>query len=210
MKYYLLFFVILLEGVDFKLSNEYIVLNTTARSESVWSTIAATHIPDKGQVCIIVPTTKSFLGKGEELTQEELENRIEANTGVFIKIGDGKTVFKELPTLSDISNIHPDWHETDTSSPNYIWHKPITNNDMFALSEKMALVLGDKELKDIIDSNEVKVYHTDEYYPIKELLSEPNLFTHPHDLIIEEDNTWGHYDIIYNTTETNHTPRYFY
>ena len=130
--------------------------------------------------------------------------------GVSIKIGDGKTIFKELPILTDISNIHPDWHETDTSSPNYIWHKPITNSDMFYFSDKMALVLEDKELKEALDSKVTKTYHTDEYCLIKELLSEPDLFTHPHDLIIEEDNTWGHYDIVYNTSETNHAPRYFY
>jgi hypothetical protein len=135
---------------------------------------------------------------------------MDKSMGVSIKIGDGKTIFKELPILTDISNIHPDWHETDTSSPNYIWHKPITNSDMFYFSDKMALVLEDKELKEALDSKVTKTYHTDEYCLIKELLSEPDLFTHPHDLIIEEDNTWGHYDIVYNTSETNHAPRYFY
>ena len=39
---------------------------------------------------------------------------------VGIKIGDGKTVFKELPVLSNLSYIHPDWNETDTQYGLYL------------------------------------------------------------------------------------------
>lgn len=84
------------------------------------------------------------------------------------------------------------------------------NNDMFEQSEKMSLTLEDYEIKSIIESKETKIYHGEEYYPVKDLMSQENLFTHPQDLIIEEDNTWGHYDIIYNDTETSHEPRFFY
>ena len=50
----------MLEGVDFKLSNEYIVVNTNKNNQTIWSTIASTYTPSKGEVCIIVPTNSAF------------------------------------------------------------------------------------------------------------------------------------------------------
>ena len=151
------------------MSNEYIVVNTKANNTSVWSTLASTYTPSKGEVCIIVPTVKSFLDENTQYTEEEVVDIVESESGVGIKIGDGTTVFKHLPLLTDISKLRPDWHETDTSSPNYIWHKPLMNNDMFEQSEKMALTLEDFEIKEVIDKGETKIYHGEEYYPVKNL-----------------------------------------
>ena len=83
------------------MSNEYIVVNTTtSKTDTVWSTLATTYLPKKGEVCIIVPTVSS-LGyvynedeKGyvdidntnEKVTDEDILNRV----SVGIKIGNGK------------------------------------------------------------------------------------------------------------------------
>lgn len=82
---------------------------------------------------------------------------------------------------------------------------------MLILGNKRALTLTDKEIKTILDNPNpiIKIFHQEEYYFVKDLMS-GDYFTHPNDLLTEEDNTWGHYDIIYNDIETNHEPRYFY
>lgn len=128
---------------------------------------------------------------------------------VGIKIGDGETVFKDLPLLTDVSSIRPDWDETDTSSPNYIWHKPITNSSLIVSSEIKDYVITDVDFQAILNNPSIKVFHSNEYYYIRSLDSS-EIFSHPYDLLTEEDDTWGHYDVRYNLTEINHQPRYFY
>lgn len=181
------------------MSNEYIVVNTKKDNKAIWSTIASTYTPSVGEVCIIVPTINSL--------DEHKDDFQKATVG--IKIGDGETVFKDLPLLTDVSSIRPDWDETDTSSPNYIWHKPITNSSLILSSEILDLKIDDKTITNIIDNPTIRVFHNDEYYFIKHL-DDDNCFTHPYDLLTEEDDTWGHYDIKYNVSEVNHESRYFY
>jgi len=115
------------------LSNEYIVVNTKKENKTIWSTIASTYTPSAGEVCIMVPTINSI--------DETKDDFRKATVG--IKIGDGETVFKDLPLLTDVSSIRPDWDETDTSSPNYIWHKPITNSSLIVSSEIKDYVITD-------------------------------------------------------------------
>lgn len=73
----------------------------------------------------------------------------------------------------------------------------------------MDLVLSDQKLTEIINNPVIKLFHHDEYYFIQ-TLDDDNCFTHPYDLLTEEDDTWGHYDIKYNVSEINHQPKYFY
>ena len=158
----------------------------------------------------MVPSHNAFNYVLEENKEETMITKNPDRPTIGIKIGDGKTAFKELPLLTDVSSIRPDWHETDPSSPNYIWHKPVTNSDLFITTGVETLIFTDKELKEALENDEgVKIYHAEEYCFLKDLNS-GNYFNHPEDLLIEEDNTWGHYDIIYNKSEINHEPRYFY
>ena len=113
------------------MSNEYIIVNSKTNSDTIWSTIASTYTPSKGEVCVIVPTAGNFIAK-ENIADGDESFKTKQ---IGIKIGDGKTVFRDLPVLTDVSGIRPDWEETDTNSPNYIWHKPIINTDMIEVGE---------------------------------------------------------------------------
>lgn len=49
---------------------------------------------------------------------------------VSIKIGDGATCFRDLPTLTS-GNVQGDWTAEDPTNPSYIRNKPILNDDIF-------------------------------------------------------------------------------
>lgn len=185
------------------MSNEYIVLNTKKHDTTFWDTIKSTYTPSAGEVCIIVPSSITNDNK-IEVVEYQNKNLFDEKTAVAIKIGDGKTVFRDLPELSDISNIHPDWDETDTTSPNYIWHKPITNSDLISIGEKTALIIEDREAINALKFEED--FNGELYCKLKSLEGGPN---HPYDLLTEEDNTWGYYDINYGNA-INHETKYFY
>ena len=130
--------------------NRYIVVNTKAKSSTVWETIGDNYTPSKGEVCIIVPptdkidtskeeTTSKFGGSSVYTTDDGNANLIlhSEATGensylppVSIKIGDGATCFRDLPTLTS-GNVQGDWTTVDPTNPSYIRNKPILNDDIF-------------------------------------------------------------------------------
>lgn len=189
------------------MSNEYIVVNTKKNTSDVWSTIASSYVPPKGEVCIIVPNYNIFNYEKKD-ENGYLINKYGTPATVGVRIGDGETSFIDLPLLSDMSNIKPDWNETDTSSPNYIWHKPMVNSDMFDVSAVKVLRIDNEDLREAFVSP-TREFHKEPYCLIKKLNAE-NEFVHPEDLMIEDDRTWGHYEFDFSADGKNKTPKYFY
>ena len=188
------------------MSNEYIVVNTKKNSADIWSSIARDYVPSKGEVCVIVPNYNIFNYKRQD--NGSLKNDFGSTATIGVRIGNGKDAFIDLPLLGDISSIKPDWNETDTSSPNYIWHKPMVNSDMFDVSDIKVLRIEGETLRNALKSNP-KVFHAEDYCLIKTLNTETD-FVHPEDLMIEEDRTWGKYEVQFSANGNDKTPKYFY
>lgn len=66
---------------------------------------------------------------------------------VSIKIGDGTTLFRDLPTLT-AGNVQGDWTAIDPTNPSYIKNKPILNDDLFYQSEEKILLIPSSSLYD--------------------------------------------------------------
>lgn len=66
---------------------------------------------------------------------------------VSIKIGDGTTLFRDLPTLTS-GNVQGDWTAIDPTNPSYIKNKPILNDDLFYQSEEKILLIPSSSLYD--------------------------------------------------------------
>lgn len=64
---------------------------------------------------------------------------------ISIKIGDGTTLFRDLPTLT-AGNIQGDWTAIDPTNPSYIKNKPILNDDLFYQSEEKMLLIPSSSL----------------------------------------------------------------
>lgn len=64
---------------------------------------------------------------------------------VSIKIGDGTTLFRDLPTLTT-GNVQGDWTAIDPTNPSYIKNKPILNDDLFYQSEEKTLLIPSNSL----------------------------------------------------------------
>lgn len=100
--------------------NRYIVVNTKKQSSDVWETIGDNYTPSKGEVCIIVPPSDKInidkettdvggAGNGLVYATSDAVGNVILHSGttdpgqvspVSIKIGDGTTVFRNLPTLT--------------------------------------------------------------------------------------------------------------
>lgn len=103
--------------------NRYIVVNSKANQSSVWATIGDNYTPSKGEVCIIVPpsdaitdtsTSTSTAQTGGVFATDQVDTNgnptgqvtLHANGAdenvypVSIKIGDGSTIFRDLPALT--------------------------------------------------------------------------------------------------------------
>ena len=66
---------------------------------------------------------------------------------ISIKIGDGTTIFRDLPTLTT-GNVQGDWAATDPTNPSYIKNKPILNDDLFQQSEEKTLLIPSSSIYD--------------------------------------------------------------
>lgn len=64
---------------------------------------------------------------------------------VSIKIGNGTTLFRDLPTLTT-GNVQGDWTAIDPTNPSYIKNKPILNDDLFYQSEEKTLLIPSTSL----------------------------------------------------------------
>lgn len=64
---------------------------------------------------------------------------------ISIKIGDGTTLFRDLPTLT-AGNVQGDWTAIDPTDPSYIKNKPILNDDLFYQSEEKILLIPSSSL----------------------------------------------------------------
>lgn len=103
--------------------NRYIVVNSKANQSSVWATIGDNYTPSKGEVCIIVPPSDAITDTSTSTSTTQAggvfaTDQVDANgnpTGqvtlhangadenvypVSIKIGDGSTIFRDLPALT--------------------------------------------------------------------------------------------------------------
>lgn len=66
---------------------------------------------------------------------------------ISIKIGDGTTLFRDLPTLT-AGNVQGDWTAIDPTNPSYIKNKPILNDDLFYQSKEKTLLIPSSSLYD--------------------------------------------------------------
>lgn len=146
--------------------NRYIVVNTKAKNSAVWETIGDNYTPSKGEVCIIVPpsdkiditkeptstdTTNSNIiytidDNGNLTLHTETADRNKV-APIAIKIGDGSTIFRNLPTLTS-GNVQGDWTTADPTDPSYIHNKPIMNDDLFQQSEEKTLLIPSSSIYD--------------------------------------------------------------
>ena len=146
--------------------NRYIVVNTKAKNSAVWETIGANYTPSKGEVCIIVPPSDK-IDTTKEPTSTDVTNSniiyvtddngnltLHTETAdrnkvapIAIKIGDGSTIFRNLPTLTS-GNVQGDWTTADPTDPSYIHNKPIMNDDLFQQSEEKTLLIPSSSIYD--------------------------------------------------------------
>lgn len=146
--------------------NRYIVVNTKAKNSAVWETIGDNYTPSKGEVCIIVPPSNKIDTTKEPTSTDTTSSNIIYTTDdngnltlhtetadrnkvapVAIKIGDGSTIFRNLPTLTS-GNVQGDWTTVDPTDPSYIHNKPIMNDDLFQQSEEKTLLIPSSSVYD--------------------------------------------------------------
>ena len=146
--------------------NRYIVVNTKAKNSAVWETIGDNYTPSKGEVCIIVPPSDKIDTTKEPTSTDTTNSNIIYTTDdngnltlhtetadrnkvapVAIKIGDGSTIFRNLPTLTS-GNVQGDWTTADPTDPSYIHNKPIMNDDLFQQSEEKTLLIPSSSIYD--------------------------------------------------------------
>lgn len=146
--------------------NRYIVVNTKAKNSAVWETIGDNYTPSKGEVCIIVPPSDKIDTTKEPTSTDTTSSNIIYTTDdngnltlhtetadrnkvapVAIKIGDGSTIFRNLPTLTS-GNVQGDWTTADPADPSYIHNKPIMNDDLFQQSEEKTLLIPSSSVYD--------------------------------------------------------------
>lgn len=146
--------------------NRYIVINTKAKNSAVWETIGDNYTPSKGEVCIIVPPSDKIDTAKEPTSTDTTNSNIIYTTDdngnltlhtetadrskvapVAIKIGDGSTIFRNLPTLTS-GNVQGDWTTSDPTDPSYIHNKPIMNDDLFQQSEEKTLLIPSSSVYD--------------------------------------------------------------
>lgn len=146
--------------------NRYIVVNTKAKNSAVWETIGDNYTPSKGEVCIIVPPSDKIDTAKEPTSTDTTNSNIIYTTDdngnltlhtetadrskvapVAIKIGDGSTIFRNLPTLTS-GNVQGDWTTSDPTDPSYIHNKPIMNDDLFQQSEEKTLLIPSSSVYD--------------------------------------------------------------
>lgn len=146
--------------------NRYIVVNTKAKNSAVWETIGDNYTPSKGEVCIIVPPSDKIDTTKEPTSTDTTSSNIIYTTDdngnltlhtetadrnkvapVAIKIGDGSTIFRNLPTLTS-GNVQGDWTTVDPTDPSYIHNKPIMNDDLFQQSEEKTLLIPSSSVYD--------------------------------------------------------------
>lgn len=146
--------------------NRYIVVNTKAKNSAVWETIGDNYTPSKGEVCIIVPPSDKIDTTKEPTSTDTTNSNIIYTTDdngnltlhtetadrskvipVAIKIGDGSTIFRNLPTLTS-GNVQGDWTTADPTDPSYIHNKPIMNDDLFQQSEEKTLLIPSSSVYD--------------------------------------------------------------
>ena len=84
----------------------------------------------------------------------------------------------------------------------------MVNSDMFDVSDIKVLRIEGETLRNALKSNP-KVFHAEDYCLIKTLNTETD-FVHPEDLMIEEDRTWGKYEVQFSANGNDKTPKYFY
>lgn len=70
---------------------------------------------------------------------------------ISIKIGDGTTIFRDLPTLTT-GNVQGDWTAADPTNPSYIKNKPILNDDLFYQSKEKTLLIPSNNYYDDKDN----------------------------------------------------------
>lgn len=146
--------------------NRYIVVNTKAKNSAVWETIGDNYTPSKGEVCIIVPPSDKIDITKEPTSTDTTNSNIIYTTDdngnltlhtetadrnkvapIAIKIGDGSTIFRDLPTLTS-GNVQGDWTTADPTDPSYIHNKPIMNDDLFQQSEEKTLLIPSSSVYD--------------------------------------------------------------
>lgn len=146
--------------------NRYIVVNTKAKNSAVWETIGDNYTPSKGEVCIIVPPSDKIDTTKEPTSTDTTNSNIIYVTDdngnltlhtetadrnkvapIAIKIGDGSTIFRNLPTLTS-GNVQGDWATADPTDPSYIHNKPIMNDDLFQQSEEKTLLIPSSSIYD--------------------------------------------------------------
>ena len=146
--------------------NRYIVVNTKAKNSAVWETIGDNYTPSKGEVCIIVPPSDKIDITKEPTSTDATNSNIIYVTDdngnltlhtetadrnkvapIAIKIGDGSTIFRNLPTLTS-GNVQGDWTTADPTDPSYIHNKPIMNDDLFQQSEEKTLLIPSSSIYD--------------------------------------------------------------
>lgn len=146
--------------------NRYIVVNTKAKNSAVWETIGDNYTPSKGEVCIIVPPSDKIDITKEPTSTDTTNSNIIYTTDdngnltlhtetadrnkvapIAIKIGDGSTIFRDLPTLTS-GNVQGDWTTADPTDPSYIHNKPIMNDDLFQQSEEKTLLIPSSSIYD--------------------------------------------------------------
>ena len=146
--------------------NRYIVVNTKAKNSAVWETIGDNYTPSKGEVCIIVPPSDKIDTTKEPTSTDTTNSNIIYTTDdngnltlhtetadrnkvapIAIKIGDGSTIFRNLPTLTS-GNVQGDWTTADPTDPSYIHNKPIMNDDLFQQSEEKTLLIPSSSIYD--------------------------------------------------------------
>ena len=146
--------------------NRYIVVNTKAKNSAVWETIGDNYTPSKGEVCIIVPPSDKIDTTKEPTSTDATNSNIIYTTDdngnltlhtetadrnkvtpIAIKIGDGSTIFRNLPTLTS-GNVQGDWTTADPTDPSYIHNKPIMNDDLFQQSEEKTLLIPSSSIYD--------------------------------------------------------------
>lgn len=104
--------------------------------------------PNSSEIHYYTPGATLFTDTGDGNIVVSTENIDYTGVApISIKIGDGTTIFRDLPTLTS-GNVQGNWATVDPTDPSYIHNKPVMNDDLFQQSEEKTLLIPSSSIYD--------------------------------------------------------------